>query len=103
MATGQQLQYFAPGSITTPGPDGRKGQWYTPVQLRGGEQHKADVALMIQMARATGSSVCFICNIAISMILNQQTVSCQNKIELILHTKFPAQLFEKKIVLPACL
>jgi hypothetical protein len=94
METGQQLQYFAPDSITTPGPDRIKGQWNTPVQLRGGEQSEADVALMIPMARATCSIVYFICNIATSMYLNQQTVNCQNNIELILHIKFLAQLFE---------
>lgn len=60
MDTGQQLQYSAPDWITTPGPDTIKGQWYTPVQLRGGVQSKADVAVMIQMARATSSTVCFI-------------------------------------------
>lgn len=91
METGQQLQYFAPDSITTPGPDTIKEQWNTPVQLRGGEQPKADVAVMIQMARAMCSIVCFICNIATSMFLNQQTSSCQNKLELILHIKLPAQ------------
>jgi hypothetical protein len=66
METGQQLQYFAPDSITTPGPDSIKGQWNTPVQLRGGEQYKAEVAVKIQMARATCSIVCLICNIATS-------------------------------------
>jgi hypothetical protein len=65
METGQQLQYVAPDSIMTLGPDRSNGQLYTPVQLRGGEQPKAYTAYMIHMARAT-STVRFICNIAVS-------------------------------------
>jgi hypothetical protein len=66
METGQQLQYFFPDTIMTPGPDSIIGQWYTPVQLRGGEQPNAGMADRIHMARATSRMICFICNIATS-------------------------------------
>ena len=59
MATGQQLQYFSPDTMVTPGPLGSKGQLYIPVQFRGGEQWWAAAA----DARITSSRtvMCFIC------------------------------------------
>jgi hypothetical protein len=59
MDTGQQLQYFSPDTMTTPGPPAMIGQLYIPVQFRSLEQSEAAAA----DARITSSRsvVCFIC------------------------------------------
>ena len=72
MDTGQQLQYFSPDTMTTPGPPGMKGQLYIPVQLRGGEQSEATAATAAA-ARITNSRsvVCFIC-VTVSRFMYEQ-------------------------------